>query len=570
MGRHFQSINKNPSFEYSILQTIAEGVIRVNANSHIDFINAAAIVMFGLKSEDIQSKCLPEIIMLFDDSKAICITQLILRAEAKPPRHDKRYCLYTVKCSSGISIDAELSVSRINDSHGIHRGAVIVFRDVGSRRAKLKQLVWRSNHDPLTGLVNKREMERRISKAILSCRRTGRQSSFLYLDLNRFKSVNDAYGHLAGDQLLKRIAALIKDSLRDRDTFARLGGDEFGILLENCQIVQAERIAHSICESVARFRYDCGDKRLQIGVSVGISAVSDCSSNVLEVLNCADCACYAAKKDKKKSVRVHKSNEIVLKDQHSLINSISHINKALENNAFLLYMQKVLPMVEKNPVHREVFIRMFNDDGKLLQPKHFITTAEDFGLAERIDAWILEHTLNMSSQYLKHGEMDNAFAISINLSASTINDEGYFYLLKKLLKKYKVNPININFEINEAIVTKNFHTVRGFVRKIRRLGCGISIDDYGTDTRSLSYLHQIPVTSIKLNRQIINRLVDDKISRALVEAITRIAHLLSLKVIAKGVEKDEQLEQLREIGVDAVQGFLLERPVLIKQSLANI
>lgn len=543
------------------LELVAEGVIRLNTRGTVEYINPAALKILCKSHDEIAFQRLASEISLYDEvGGSFSLEQFVQRCLQSNESFVVENNPLLIHTGSETANYIELSIVPLQLSDDV-RGCIITLRDTSERHRQLERLKWQSTHDSLTGLVNREEMEKRLERAIATSRREGIESSLLYMDLDQFKVINDTCGHLAGDQLLKQLAQLIRDMLRTRDTFARLGGDEFAILLDHCPILEAEAIAHKIKQKVCDYRFAWEDKAFRVGVSIGIVGIHPSVSQLSQVLSDADAACYAAKEAGRNCIQIHTQDNKVLEAQRLQMRSISDINQAIESDHFRLYFQQIHAVGSGAIQSWEILIRMFNATGEFLLPSHFLPAAERFGLINRIDTWVVESALRNVAQYFGQGKERDFPLLSLNVSGATISDPAYLDLVSELFTRYQYPANKISFEITETSVVRNLVKASEFMRRARELGCKLALDDFGTGLSSLSYLGELPVDRVKIDMSFVKNIVDNPVNRAIVNSVKEVAHLLKLEVVAEGVETPAQLACLRELGVDAYQGFLAGKPL---------
>lgn len=555
------ALNLEKSQAQTTLETITECVIRVNGDNKIEYANPAALKVLERELSDTLNQRIARRLRLFDESGGeFDIDEAIEQCLASHTTYSTTAQLLTLKTHFGKDTFVELSIAPLFLDDYV-AGCVVAFRDVSERQAQLSRLKWQSQHDPLTGLVNRNEMDKRIERSILSAKRDDTEATLFYLDLDQFKVINDTCGHMAGDKLLKQLAHMMGEMLRSRDTLGRIGGDEFALLLDRCPIGDSMGIAEKIQKKIRDYRFVWSDKVFRVGVCIGIASINRESQEVSEVLSNADAACYAAKESGRNAIQVHSDDNELLEQQRSQMRSISDINDAIDKNRFRLYFQEIKNLHDSQLSSWEVLIRMFNKGGEFLLPGYFLPAAERFGMIKRIDLWVVENAIINISHFLGTDKPRQFPQININLSAHTIMDMGYLKALSKLLDRYEIPPEKIMFEITETAVMSNFAQASTFMKKAQEIGCRFSLDDFGTGMSSLAYLRELPIDTVKIDMSFIANVTDDPVKSAIIRSVSEVAHLLSLKVVAEGVETQEQLEHIRLLGVDAVQGYHLGKPM---------
>ena len=439
-------------------------------------------------------------------------------------------------------------------------------RDAELRRAHRKAeatIHHMAYHDALTGLVNRAEFERRLQHAMNAQKDGhGAHHALLYLDLDQFKIINDTCGHIAGDALLRALTIDLLQHVRDRDTLARLGGDEFGLLLENCPVDRAREIAERIRETIQSFRFSWKQHSFVIGASIGVVAIDPTCSSVEEALSAADMACYAAKDLGRNRVHLYRRDDAELNRRHNEMQWASRITQAIEENRLCLYQHSIVALNEHEPVYyREFLVRMVDDEGGLILPNAFIPAAERYNLMQSVDRWVIERVFHCLAIALDHGLVTDIEPLCfINLSGASLSDDGLTGFIHQLLKKYRLPPHMICFEITETTAITDFPAATEFVSTIKREGCRFALDDFGTGMSSFSYLKRLPVDFIKIDGSFVKNLRSDPMDYAIIQSIANIAHIGGMRTIAEFVEDEEVMALLRQIGVDFAQGYGIDRP----------
>ena len=421
-----------------------------------------------------------------------------------------------------------------------------------------------ARHDSLTGLITRREFERRLESALAHVVRDTIWYSLLYLDLDHFKIVNDTSGHAAGDELLRQITSLLRGVIRQRDSVARLGGDEFAILLENCPREPAENVAKKLLDQVQGLTFVWEDRVFRIGVSIGMVNFHDAKWSLIEVMRAADDACYVAKKKGRNRFHVYETVDHEVSARQEELDWIGKIRRAIDERRFCLYTQEVAPIsiAASGEYHRELLIRMIADDSQLILPMAFIPAAERYNLMPALDCLIIESAFKHCAKVFATDASEKKVRWSINLSGTSLNDEHFFDFVRVQFASLHIPHDVICFEITETAAITNFAKAQKFIAEFRAMGCRFSLDDFGAGMSSLAYLKHLPVNYLKIDGAFIRDILDDPIDRAMVEAINKVAQLMDIQTIAECVENLDQLELLRTMGVDYVQGYAISRPQL--------
>ncbi|MEG5159270.1 EAL domain-containing protein [Microcoleus sp. AT3-A2] len=544
------------------LQSIGDAVITTDAQGRVRYLNPIAERLTGWKTHDVQGVPFSTVFLIVDQ-----VTREPVENPINMALLEERIVTLAnntiLIADDGTEYPIADSAAPIRDRQGQIIGAVIVFHDVTESRYLTRQLSWEASHDSLTGLINRRKFEQHLVEAIASFKDSNHQHALCYLDLDQFKVVNDTVGHIAGDELLRQITALIQQGVRAHDMLARLGGDEFGILLTQCSLSLATQIAENLKDLVHQFRFIWNGKTFIIGVSIGVVAIDQTSQDLRELLGAADAACYAAKARGRNCVHIYSLDDSELIKQRGERQLISQISRALETNRFCLYYQKIVSITSKPLVqHYEILIRMLEENGKIVSPNLFIPAAERYGLITDIDSWVIE---TFFSNYHKLPDKDvlSQGLYTINLSGASISNNQFLMFLIEQFSRYQVPPQTIGFEITETAAIANFEQARYFMSELKKIGCCFALDDFGSGLSSFAYLINLPVDYLKIDGAFVKNISHNLISQALVEGFNRIAHAMNLKTIAEFVEDETILEKLREIGVDYAQGYGIARPVPI-------
>ena len=443
-----------------------------------------------------------------------------------------------------------------------YRGAA---KDITENHQLAKQLEYQANHDELTGLPNRRAFERHLERAIEESAEGRRSAVFCFIDLDQFKIVNDTAGHLAGDRLLQHVAGLLKAKLRKCDVLARLGGDEFGLLLFDCSLRRARTMARNLVAFLNEDRFVYDESIFEISASIGLTQVGFSSGNVGQLMAEADLACYAAKDAGRNRVQVYQPNNRELAQRRDEMSKASLIRRALDEDRFVLFAQPIQALAhpDKDPASYEVLLRIVCDDGTLATAGEFVSAAERYGLMAEIDRWVIEQSFAKLREFLAERR---DISININLSGLSLNEGGLVRFVTERLAFYRIPPRNVCFEVTETAAIRSLSRTKTLIAKLKAIGCSFALDDFGSGLSSFGYLQQLPFDYVKIDGTFVHKIPIDTCSRAMVEAIHKVARSLNLKSVAEGVETDETVQVLRTMGLDYVQGFALGKPA----PLANL
>ena len=429
-----------------------------------------------------------------------------------------------------------------------------------------RQLSYQAAHDPLTGLINRAEFEKRLEFALESVHIESAHHVMCFMDIDQFKLVNDTCSHEAGDTLLKEIASLLQGCLRDSDVLGRLGGDEFGVLLKNCSLDGAEEIAANMLSMIRATRFESCERTFEIGASIGIATIDDGSSSVTEVMKAADLACYAAKDAGGSCIHVFQAGDTELARRHDDMQWVSRLKDAINGDRLVLYFQDIVPVAPgaTGARHFEVLVRMLDEAGKLITPDKFLPAAESYNVVTALDRWVVEHSLAWYSA------RNERLMMSINLSGKSVTDSAFLEFIRDKLVEYRVNPADICFEITETAAVANLDMAAGFMHELRKLGCRFALDDFGSGLSSFAYLRNLPVNYLKIDGSFVRNIDSDKVNAAMVDAINQLGVVMGIKTIAEFVENDDIMNKLAEIGVDYAQGYGVARPVPLADMCSEV
>lgn len=456
------------------------------------------------------------------------------------------------------------SAAPIHDRDYHITGMVVVFRDVTQHHFLARTLSWQASHDPLTGLVNRRAFEQKLIEAIASAHETNQQHMLCYLDLDQFKVVNDTCGHVAGDELLRQLAARLQTLVRTTDVLARLGGDEFGIILHQCSSEAAKHMGNVIQEAIRDLPFTWQGKTFSIRASIGLVAIDADSVDFNSVMSAADAACYAAKDSGRNRIHIYQVDDREVAQQRSERQWVTHILKALKEDRLCLYQQAIVPIGElaaerQGIEHAEILLRMTSETGELLLPMAFIPAAERYGLMPSLDRWVI-HTFFAYHYHQQIHPPAKQRIYTINLSGASINDEQFLPFLKEQLTQYQILPQHICFEITETVAITNLPRAGQIINELKAIGCYFALDDFGSGMSSFTYLKHLPVDYLKIDGNFVKDIVNDPIDSAVVECINRIGHVMGICTIAEFVENEGILEKLSSLGVDYAQGYGIAKP----------
>jgi diguanylate cyclase (GGDEF)-like protein/PAS domain S-box-containing protein len=540
------------------LESIGDAVITVDTKGRIEYLNPAAVVLTGWRIEEAKGNPAEEVCELLEEQTRLSVADVEFQAR----KHDVTLQTNLLLVGrDGHEVAVNRSIAQLLDREGKPMGTVWVLHDVSKDRAYATHLSYQANHDELTGLINRREFERRLN-AMLANATFNRQHSMLYIDLDQFKIVNDTCGHLAGDELLKQLGERLKSKLRQNDALARLGGDEFGVLLEACPIGPALKIAELLRQAVADFHFTWSERSFPSSASIGLVTFGEQPATLADVLRMADAACYLAKDHGRNRVHVFSQEDQELAQRQGEMGWIGRIRQALEEDRFVLFSQPILPLSpnRQGKTHCEILLRLKDENDQIVPPIAFIPAAERYGLMPAIDRWVIRNALALHAERARLGVEDEMYAI--NLSGTSMGDVDFLPFVREQFQLTNVPPPCICFEITETAAIANLAKAAVLIRTLRDLGCRIALDDFGSGMSSFSYLKHLPVDYLKIDGSFVKDMAKNPIDHAMVEAINRVGQVMRIETIAEFVESEETLRRLKIMGVDFAQGYAIGKPAL--------
>jgi diguanylate cyclase (GGDEF)-like protein/PAS domain S-box-containing protein len=540
------------------LQSIGDAVITTDSEGRIDYMNPVAESLTGWESREAQSQRIEDVLTVVDEATQKPIESPVMRCL----REGQPLCLaeHTVLINRrGHAIAIQDSASPIRDRAGNMLGAVMVFHDISKERRLHRALHYQASHDALTGLINRREFDNRLTAAVAAARSdAGCRHALLYLDLDQFKLINDTCGHPAGDQLLKQITGVLQSRVRVGDTLARLGGDEFGILLQDCPLEDALRVADGLRQAIRDYRFLWQDGVSAVGVSIGIVEITSETPTVAGVMSAADVACYSAKDQGRNRVQLYMPDN--MPERHREMHWVSKLTRACDEGRFELFFQPIVPIGadRREREQFELMLRLRDEAGGLVAPAEFIPAAERYNIMPSIDRWVVRQALEQV--VYRGGSGIKSYTIAVNLSGTSLNDERFLEYLIAELAARDLPEGAMCFEITETAAIADLANVVYFMRELKTHGCHFALDDFGSGLSSFMYLKTLPVDYLKIDGRFIENVTRDPVDRSMVEAISQVGKAMGIHTIAERVESIEVLQELGRLGIGFAQGFYIAEP----------
>ncbi len=539
------------------LNSIGDAVVTTDLECRVTYMNQVAETLTGWASIDALGKPLAQVLTLIDGQT--------LQAAANPAQRamqENRTVGLAMDCvlirQDGSQMEIEDSAAPIHDRDGYIRGAVIVFHDACQSPTQSSKLAYQAQHDPLTELPNRALLSERLSRAIGLAKRHQHQVALIYLDLDAFKPINDSLGHAVGDALLQSVAGRLGECIRDTDTVCRQGGDEFVVLLSEIEKpLDAARIAEKILGALAApFQID--NHELRITTSIGISLYPDHGVDARTLLDNADTAMYQAKENGRNHYQMFRADMNALREQHSHIESQLH--RALKGDALFLDFQPRIDIATGYVCSVEALVRWRNPTLGLMQPSAFLPVAETRGLIVPIGHWVLGAACRRLQAWREDGV--EIVPIAVNISAIELRDKRLPDRIANILTETGLDAHFLELEVTESSLMHH-HTDASIstLVALSHLGIRIAIDDFGTGNASLQHLKCFPLDTLNIAPCFVDDMLDNSANTNFINALINFGQDLDLRVIAKGVETQAQLDQLTLQGCDAAQGFLFSKPL---------
>lgn len=543
------------------LQSIGDGVIRTDSDCRVEYLNPVAEELTGWSLEDALGRPIDHLFRSYHEESceplenplAVAIRQRRSIKSIRPT--------LLIRTSDYRELYIESTASPIRDPGGQMSGGVLVFHDVSESRELQRRLTFHASHDVLTGLVNRQQFEQRLSEALVQVREVDARYALCFIDVDRFRVINDNSGHTAGDALLAQLGALLKSKVRWRDTPSRLGGDQFGVLMEGASLDEAMRAAEAFCEEVRNFRFSWNHHAYTLRISVGIVPLTADSESVTSLLAAADVACQAAKEAGRNRVHAYQVNDVALITRRREMQWAARLTGALESNQFELFRQSIRPLGDapSRGQHYELLLRLRDDEaGLLVSPARFIRAAERFNITPGLDRWVITQAFRWLTAHPE--ELEALELCSINLSAQSLADDKFLPFVQAELDRFALPGEKFCFEITETAAVASYAQAQRFIGTLRQRGSSFALDDFGSGMASFAHLRHLPVDFVKIDGSFVRNIEHDTVDRSMVASINEICQLMGKRTIAEFAENEAICQLLREIGVDYAQGYAVDEP----------
>ncbi len=547
------------------LHSIGDAVITTNVNGEVEYMNHVAESLTAWSLDEARSIAVQNVFRIEDLDTGEPIHDVVMSCLDDGIIINKS--TINLISRNGNKKDIESSISPILNTSGKAEGVVIVFHDETQRRHLESTIKHQATHDPLTDLLNRDAFDTELSDHVYGAINNEQTHVLCYLDLDRFKLINDTAGHSAGDQCLIQITSLIQSHIRGDDILGRLGGDEFGLILKNCALKSALKVTNAIVNAISNMHFNWDDCDYKLGVSIGINPLNQFSTNAAEEIHKADLACYTAKDQGRNQVYVYEKQDSELIRRQEEIIWATKITEAIENNRLCLYAQPIVSLKNKKPLnsHVEILVRLIDDDNHIVSPAAFIPAAERYNLIHLIDRKVIRETFSYINKYSENDVNNTLY--SINLSGNTITDKDIIRDIKDMVSEFDINTKSVCFEITETAAIKNLKQAKKLIKELKSIGFKFALDDFGSGLSSFQYLKNLSVDYLKIDGSFVADMVNNTIDYAMVAAINEVGHVMGIETIAEYVENDQIIKKLKEINVDYGQGYGIEQPKPIEEIL---
>lgn len=550
-----RGLHKRQRHLEGILNAVGDGVYGVDNDGRLTFMNPTARRLLALEGCQLQGNR-PHALFHYAsaDGTAVDEETCFLTAAYTTGESIRQWeTVFWSRKGECLPVEGTILPLRIGDRR---HGSVVAFRDVSEHLSLQQELLHQATHDTLTGLYNRGHFEDQLNQEIQRVQRTGDCSALVFVDLDRFKYINDTAGHAAGDQLLQEVAKLLQSRLRGSDSLGRIGGDEFAILLRNVKPEQLEHAADAFRQLLVDFDFNHAGKSYNIAGSIGVTRLDTEHDSMEEAMARADHAARIAKEMGRNQTHLFQPSDDRRQLIHQELGWSQRLTQALQQQRFLLLRQPVKWVNNQHSVPSEEMLLRLQEQQRLTRPNAFLSAAERFGLMERIDHWVLQSVI----AELGKNQHPEAPVLWVNLAASTLAEPKLAESILHWLAQHQVQGSRLGLEISEATAHRELESLLRLAEAVRPHGVQIGLDDFGGGLGSFTRLRQMPVDQLKMDPEIIHSVHRDNISQEILTATVRVARALGIITIGKCIETHEQAEMARNCGVDGLQGNYIQEP----------
>jgi diguanylate cyclase (GGDEF)-like protein/PAS domain S-box-containing protein len=555
-----KKLRKQERLFSAILHSINDGIIATDTDLSIGFMNKIAEEITGWSEAQAKGRHAAGVLSLIEAR-----SQREILA-GSPPNVDAKPFFFNeavVNNALGKKLLVDGSITRIHEKENESDGFLITLRDITEMKRMSETIDYQASHDSLTGLSNREEFSFMLSEILGGLKTSDSRHALLVIDIDRFKAINDTCGTMAGDELLRQIASHVQANISRKDVSARIGGDEFAIILRDCEPDDSINVAKRLKEAVETRKFSWQSSVFPVTLSIGVVALSQESEDTHAILAAADDACHLSKEEGGNRVNVFHAQEAKFQKRRGDMEWIAKINKAAEEDRFILYQQAIVPLSESAGLKSkaEILLRLVNEDGSIARPGDFIPAAERYNLMPLIDQWVIKHSIAAYKILRDRGSSIASNLISINLSGPSLLDESLVDLILYEVRRNGLDSSSFCFEITETAAIQNYAAATRFMKRLKDEGFTFALDDFGSGFSSFSYLKNLPVDYLKIDGSFVQSIDESLVSYTMVESINSIGHVMGMKTIGEFVKSPEIKRKLVELGVDYAQGYHIAEPM---------
>ncbi|MDZ7706747.1 MAG: EAL domain-containing protein [Trueperaceae bacterium] len=566
-ARSLERVLEERQLAWSTLAALGEAVLTTDAHGVIEYANDAAADLTGRSTADLVGRSLDEVVQLSADGGRTYLPNLAI--DTLRTGEPMRSITPLIATTGELRHVVDYATHVLRDADNVPEGVVVVLRDVSERERLVAEVERRGNYDGLTDTLNRGAFERELERTLEGVKAHGETHVLLYLDLDRFKIINDTSGHAAGDQVLRDMSRAVKRLVRTRDVFGRLGGDEFGVLVRNCTLAEGEALAARLVRTMQDYGLTWSGRRYTVSLSVGAVLLErDRCDTIVEAMANADIALYEAKARGGNGVYVFQSDDATRATRKDF-SAVNDLTAALHEDRVVLYGQLIASVKDRRPVGVEVLARLRAPDDRIMQPAEFLPAAERFGLVRRLDRVVIAKALAQIQVAAAADPRVRVLDLHVNVSALTLSDLDFLGFVRDQAGEATASLGSLVFEVTESATITDLAAAARFVSGVRVLGAKLALDDFGRGASSFEHLRSLMPEIVKIDGQFVDGCTNDPVSKAIIRATVEIASHSGMRVVAEHVESEEDAATLLDLGVDAFQGFLFGRPAPLDQVLTT-
>lgn len=567
LSERMSEITQQRNFVTHILETAQAIILTQDRNNKILMINPYGQAITGYSPKELEGYFF--IALLAEEENIYAVRSHLAELVTGTREHVEEEC--NLRCKDHSTLNIVWQHSRLRGHAEGDPVILSVGMDITARKKAELRLAWLADHDPLTGLYNRRRFTQELNDAVALAKRYLQSGALLFIDLDQFKYINDTSGHPAGDRLLQRLSKLLPSILREVDVIGRLGGDEFAVILNQVTVDESIQVARKILAHICEIEFQVDERVHKLSASIGIALFPEHGANIEDLLARADLAMYRVKEGGRGGWHLLSDEDQSQRLMSERVFWKQRVEHALRDRRFLLYAQPILRICDHTISHYEILLRMQGENGEIIGPIQFIEVAERSGLIHLIDRLVISEAIGYQMLSRAKGQR---ITCTVNLSAHAFNNPDLLNHLKQLLQETGLDPRQLIFEMTETAAVADMIAARRFMETINEIGCQFALDDFGTGFSSFYYLKELPFTFIKIDGSFIKKLGEREDDQILVKAIGEIARGFGKKTIAEHVEDEKTFALLAEYQIDYVQGYYIGKPVPIasileRQQLTN-